>query len=129
LVKGQGSPELVLDYGAERPIRSRCLGTVEGLNPMHIYPNLLCLFPQAPPHFVKPFCMFFFCFSCLYPFTEGLVHSRLLILCQLCFLKIVFCLILCNPCLWLHSFELTFFWLYASQPGSLGYSVILLEHA
>ena len=28
LVKGQGSPELILDYGAQRAIRSRCVGTV-----------------------------------------------------------------------------------------------------
>jgi hypothetical protein len=26
--KGQGSPELILDYGAQRAIRSRCIGTI-----------------------------------------------------------------------------------------------------
>jgi len=33
LVKGQGSPELILDYGAKRAIRSTCIGTVKGSNP------------------------------------------------------------------------------------------------
>jgi hypothetical protein len=31
LVKGQGSSELILDYGSQRAIRSRCIGTIRAL--------------------------------------------------------------------------------------------------
>jgi hypothetical protein len=37
LVKGQGSPELISDYGAQGAIRPRCMGGCKGSNPMQIY--------------------------------------------------------------------------------------------
>lgn len=66
--------------------------------------QIFCVYCLNPRHCVKPFyIIFYFCFSC----TEGLVQSKPFNFVSV-FLKAVFCLILCNSCLCLHSFALTF---------------------